>query len=143
MESASILTQRPRRLYHRLLTAAAAGLSFSPELGVHSYNQADFSQLFRTTGVLKPAARRSLHRPAPQLKHRESRFPRLVDHSAAHGSLQESCRRTQVTEVQPVHRRAPKTQLLLKDSKYHRNLQRQFPDPVPGTMTADTYKGES
>ncbi|XP_026194941.1 HEAT repeat-containing protein 4 [Anabas testudineus] len=130
--SSSVSTQRPHRVYRRFLTDSAATLRFSPELGVHSFSQADFSQVFRPTGVLKPAARRRLYGPAPKLQHRE--LPPLVESSVDHSPPH---RRTQMKEVQPVHKAAPKKLLLLNDSRHHRNLQRWSPS-VLDTMTPHT-----
>ena len=73
----SIQLKRSQRLFQKLITEAATGLSFSPDTledltpGKTSYNQADFQQLFKPSGVLKPFARRktkerNLCRPAPR-----------------------------------------------------------------------------
>ncbi|XP_018545386.1 HEAT repeat-containing protein 4 isoform X1 [Lates calcarifer] len=143
--SASIHSQRSQLLYQRFLSDAAAGLTFSPdtESGTDrvSYSQADFRHLFRPTGVLRPVAKRPVerrhYRASPRLKHQLAPGSRLlpllpespesVDHSDPQrtGLLQDSCRRTRGTEVQPVHKGAHKTQIIFKDSNYTRNLQRR------------------
>lgn len=160
--SASIHSQRSQLLYQRFLSDAAAGLTFSPdtESGTDrvSYSQADFRHLFRPTGVLRPVAKRPVerrhYRASPRLKHQLAPGSRLlpllpespesVDHSDPQrtGLLQDSCRRTRGTEVQPVHKGAHKTQIIFKDSNYTRNLQRRS-HPDLKNRTTHTPKSES
>eukprot|EP00064_Thunnus_orientalis_P024368 superscaffoldBa00010344_g24658 len=86
--SASIHMRRSQLLYQRFLTDAAAGLTFSHDIMAEldadstSYNQADFRQLFRPTGVLEPAAKRTtqdrkLSRLPPRPKNPQV-LPRLL-----------------------------------------------------------------
>ncbi|XP_044231764.1 uncharacterized protein heatr4 isoform X2 [Thunnus albacares] len=86
--SASIHMRRSQLLYQRFLTDAAAGLTFSHDIMAEldadsiSYSQADFRQLFRPTGVLEPAAKRTtqdrkLSRLPPRPKNPQV-LPRLL-----------------------------------------------------------------
>ncbi|XP_023274790.1 HEAT repeat-containing protein 4, partial [Seriola lalandi dorsalis] len=152
---------RSQRLYQRFLTDAAAGLTFSPDAGTDPrtdgvlYIQADYNHLFRPTGVLRPAAKSRLYRPAPRLNHRQAPqelpaygwLPRLLDssESASHPPpqrrrlLQDSCMGTRVTEVKPVHKVAHKTHIVLNDSK-SRHLQRRPPPARKATPTRTNKK---
>ncbi|KAK1875471.1 HEAT repeat-containing protein 4 [Dissostichus eleginoides] len=144
----SIQLQRSQRLFQKLITEAATGLSFSPDTledltpGKTSYNQADFQQLFKPSGALKPFAKRktkerNLCRPAPRPPGRFTGLLPLVksEHQALLQQqtvyiLQDSQSRTRPTAAKtdkPVHMAAHRNQdqnFLNKMVKYQKNLQR-------------------
>ncbi|KAK5857888.1 hypothetical protein PBY51_011100 [Eleginops maclovinus] len=118
--SGSMQLQRSQRICQQLITDAAAGLSFSPDAledpttDKASYNQADFHQLFKPSGALKPSPKRktkerSLCRPAPRPPVRVRDFLPVVkseDQAVLQQQtvdiLQDSRSRTRLTD-KPVH----------------------------------------
>ncbi|XP_059213663.1 uncharacterized protein heatr4 [Centropristis striata] len=132
----SVQLQRSQHLFQLFLTDAAAGLHFSQDalgdLCTSSlpYNKADFQQLFRPSGALKPSPKRKpperkVYRPAPRpAEGFRTSVPWLEL------QMVDSCRRTSLKRAsglsKPVHKVAQRDQdqiLLDKCSKYHKNLQ--------------------
>ncbi|XP_033935724.1 HEAT repeat-containing protein 4 [Pseudochaenichthys georgianus] len=140
----SIQLKRSHRLFQKLITEAATGLSFSPDTledltpGKTSYNQADFQQLFKPSGVLKPRKpkERTLCRPAPRPpgrftgvlpleKSEDQALPRQQTVYIAQGS-QSRTRPTAAKKDKPAHmatRRNQEQNFLNQMVKYQKNLQ--------------------
>ncbi len=131
--------QRSQRLYQQFLTDAAAGLRFSHDsaeglcASVVSFSQADFRQLFRPTGALKPSAKRQktqerkLCRPAQRPKGRQAPPERFRDLLPLLESadplpvqlqtvelLQDSCSRTRATAAGSAGHHLERTSRLAK-----------------------------
>ncbi|KAJ4923640.1 hypothetical protein JOQ06_014124 [Pogonophryne albipinna] len=141
----SIQLKRSQRLFQKLITEAATGLSFSPDTledltpGKTSYNQADFQQLFKPSGVLKPrkTKERNLCRPAPRPPGRftgllplEKSEDQALPQQQTVYILQESQSRTRPTAAKkdkPAHMATHRNQdqnFLNQMVKYQKNLQR-------------------
>lgn len=140
----SIQLKRSHRLFQKLITEAATGLSFSPDTledltpGKTSYNQADFQQLFKPSGVLKPRKpkERTLCRPAPRPpgrftgvlpleKSEDQALPRQQTVYIAQES-QSRTRPTAAKKDKPAHmatRRNQEQNFLNQMVKYQKNLE--------------------
>ncbi|KAL3049808.1 hypothetical protein OYC64_009127 [Pagothenia borchgrevinki] len=142
----SIQLKRSQRLFQKLITEAATGLSFSPDSLEHltpgktSYNQADFQQLFKPSGVLRPFTQRktkerNLCGPAPWPPGRftgllplvKSEDQALLQQQTVY-IVQESQSRTRPTAAttdKPAHMAAHRNQDFLNQMlKSQKNLQR-------------------
>ncbi|XP_039642935.1 HEAT repeat-containing protein 4 isoform X2 [Perca fluviatilis] len=131
--------QRSQRVYQKLLTEAAASLSFSPDLvvaGSVSFNQSDFQQLFRPSGALKQSAKGKTQegkrcRPAPRPPERCGGLQESEEQAPVELQTAESCSRTRLTaghcpkRASGLSRPVQQDQIILqKSSKYHKNMQR-------------------
>ncbi|KAI3367382.1 hypothetical protein L3Q82_026191, partial [Scortum barcoo] len=145
--------QRSRCLYLRFVTDAASGLSFSLDStddlcpGNISYSEADFRQLFKPTGALKPSARRlrtrekKLCRPTRELKGRQDppllELLEISDYLPVRLETAESSLHVKEASglAKPVHVVAHQDHIILDNSsKYHKKVQR-WSSPAPQRWT--------